>query len=327
MKILLTGGAGYIGSHVLLSIAENNHDVTVLDDLSTGNMDLIPKNMKFINTNINNTEEISNLLKNENFDLLMHFAGFIKVEESVSNPDKYLKNNTDNAIILFETCYKNNLRNIIFSSTAAAYGNPSNNNSITESEDLNPLNPYGQSKVNTEKYLLDNKDRFNSIILRYFNVAGADPNLRSGLISEEPTHLIKIISEVAVGKREKISIFGNDYNTTDGTAIRDYIHVSDLAEIHLEAAKYLLANKISNVFNCGYGEGYSVLDVINAANKITGNKVKFVYEKRRPGDSEKLISNVEKLHQNINWEPKYNNLDFIIQTAINWEKKINEKNL
>ena len=327
MKILLTGGAGYIGSHVLLSIAENNHDVTVIDDLSTGNKDLIPKNIKLINTNINNTEEIANVLKNEKFDLLMHFAGFIKVEESVNNPDKYFKNNTDNAITLFETCYKNNLRNIIFSSTAAAYGNPANSNSITENEDLNPLNPYGQSKVNTEKYLIDNKDKFNSIILRYFNVAGADPNLRSGLISNEPTHLIKIISEVAIGKREKILIFGNDYNTADGTSIRDYIHVSDLADIHLEAAKYLLTNKISNVFNCGYGEGYSVLDVINTANKITGNKIKFAYDKKRPGDSEKLISNVEKLHQNINWKPKYNNLDFIIQTAIDWEKKIYEKNL
>ena len=327
MNILLTGGAGYIGSHVLLSIAENNHDVTVIDDLSTGNKDLIPKNIKFINTNINNTEEVSHIIKSGNFDLLMHFAGFIKVEESVNNPDKYFKNNTDNAITLFETCYKNNLQNIIFSSTAAAYGNPNNNNSIKESEDLKPLNPYGQSKVNTETYLLDNKDKFNSIILRYFNVAGADPNLRSGLISDEPTHLIKIISEVAVGKREKILIFGNDYNTADGTAIRDYIHVSDLANIHLEAGKYLLTNKISNVFNCGYGEGYSVLDVINAANKITGNKIKFAYDKRRPGDSEKLISNVEKLHQNINWNPKYNNLDFIIQTAINWEKKIHEKNL
>ena len=327
MKILLTGGAGYIGSHVLLSIAENNHDVTVVDDLSTGNKDLIPKNIKLINTNINNTEEIANVLKNEKFDLLMHFAGFIKVEESVNNPDKYFKNNTDNAITLFETCYKNNLRNIIFSSTAAAYGNPANNNSITENEDLNPLNPYGQSKVNTEKYLIDNKDKFNSIILRYFNVAGADPNLRSGLISNEPTHLIKIISEVAIGKREKISIFGNDYNTIDGTAIRDYIHVSDLADIHLEAAKYLLTNRISNVFNCGYGKGYSVLDVINAANKITDNKIMFAYDKKRPGDSEKLISNVEKLHQNINWKPKYNSLDFIIETAINWEKKIYEKNL
>jgi len=327
MKILLTGGAGYIGSHVLLSIIENNHDVVVIDDLSTGNKNLIPKNIKLINTNINNTEKISNILKEEKFDLLLHFAGFIKVEESVQNPDKYFKNNTDNAIDLFETCYKHNLRNIIFSSTAAAYGNPINNNLIKEDEHLKPLNPYGESKVKTEKYLLNNEDKYNSIILRYFNVAGADPDLRSGLISDKSTHLIKILSEVAVGKREKISIYGNDYNTADGTAIRDYIHVSDLANIHLETAKYLLENKISNIFNCGYGKGYSVLEVINAANKISGNKIKFEYDKRRPGDAEKLISDVDKLHQNINWKPKFDNLNLIIQTAIDWEKKIYEKNL
>jgi len=280
MKILLTGGAGYIGSHVLLSIIENKHEVVVIDDLSTGNKNLIPENIKLINTNINNSEKISNILTTENFDLLLHFAGFIKVEESVQNPDKYFKNNTDNAIKLFETCFKNNLKNIIFSSTAAAYGNPINNESITEEETLSPLNPYGESKVKTEEYLLNNKNKFNSIILRYFNVAGADPELRSGLISDTPTHLIKILSEVAVGKRKKISIFGNDYNTKDGTAIRDYIHVSDLANIHLEAAKYLLEKKISNIFNCGYGKGYSVLEVINTANQIYDNKIMFEYDKK-----------------------------------------------
>ena len=327
MKILLTGGAGYIGSHVLLSIIENKHEVIVIDDLSTGNKKLIPKNIKLINTNINNSEKISKLLVEENFDLLLHSAGFIQVEESVQNPEKYFKNNTDNAIELFETCYKHNLQNIIFSSTAAAYGNPSNNESIRENETLTPLNPYGESKVKTEEYLLNNKDKFNSIILRYFNVAGADPKLRSGLISNDPTHLIKILSEVAVGKREKISIYGNDYNTEDGTAIRDYIHVSDLASIHLEAANYLLEKKISNIFNCGYGKGYSVLEVINVAKKIYGEKIKFEYDNRRPGDAEKLISNVDKLHQHINWKPKFDNLDLIIQTAVEWEKKIHEKNL
>ena len=327
MKILLTGGAGYIGSHVLLSIIENKHEVIVIDDLSTGNKNLIPENIKLINTNINNSEKISNVLVEENFDLLLHFAGFIKVEESVQNPDKYFKNNTDNAIELFETCYKHNLQNIIFSSTAAAYGNPSNNKSIKEDETLTPLNPYGESKVKTEEYLLKNKDKYNSIILRYFNVAGADPELRSGLISNTPTHLIKILSEVAVGKRDKISIYGNDYNTEDGTAIRDYIHVSDLASIHLEAAKYLLENKISNIFNCGYGKGYSVLEVINIAKKIYGEKIKFEYDKRRPGDAEKLISNVDKLHQHINWKPNFDNLDLIIQTAVKWEKKIHEENI
>ena len=322
MKILLTGGAGYIGSHVLLSILNDNHDVYVIDNLSTGNKNLIPKNIKFLNSNINDEEILSNFLKKENFDILLHFAGYIKVEESVKNPEKYFSNNTDNAIKLFEICHKNGLNNIIFSSTAAAYGNPTNNDSIKEDEILKPLNPYGQSKVNAENFLIKNKDRFNSIILRYFNVAGADPDLRSGLISDEPTHLIKILSEVAVGKREKIFIYGNDYKTKDGTAIRDYIHVSDLADIHLEVSKHLLSSKKSNIFNCGYGRGYSVLEVINAANKITENKIKFEYAARRSGDAEKLVSNVNKLHRYINWKPKFDDLDFIIKTAISWEKKI-----
>jgi UDP-glucose 4-epimerase len=327
MRILLTGGAGYIGSHVLLSILRDNHEVCIIDDLSTGNENLIPENIKFIHCNINNEGKISALLQEQKFDILLHFAGYIRVEESVQNPNKYFLNNTDNAIKLFETCYKNGLKNIIFSSTAAAYGNPINNNSIKEDEILNPLNPYGQSKINTEKYLLEHKDKFNSVILRYFNVAGADPDLRSGLISDEPTHLIKILSEVAVGKRDKIFIYGNDYATKDGTAIRDYIHVSDLADIHLEMSKYLMEKKISNIFNCGYGKGFSVLEVINAANRITDNKINFEYDKKRPGDAEKLVSNVEKLHKNINWTPRYNDLDFILRTAISWEQKIYEKNL
>ena len=327
MKILLTGGAGYIGSHVLLSILRDNHGVYVIDDLSTGNKNLIPENIKLLNCNINDEEQISNLLQSESFDILFHFAGFIKVEESLKYPEKYFVNNTYNAIKLFETCYKNGLNNIIFSSTGAAYGNPINNNSIKEDEILKPLNPYGESKIKTEKFLIENSNRFNSIILRYFNVAGADPDLRSGLISKKPTHLIKILSEVAVGKRDKIFIYGDDYKTMDGTAIRDYIHISDLADIHLEVAKYLMHKKVSNIFNCGYGKGYSVLEVINAANKITSNKIKFEYDKRRPGDAEKLVSNVNKLHKNINWKPKFDDLDCIIQTAINWEKKIYEKNL
>tara|TARA_B100000579_G_C22690270_1_gene784659 strand:+ start:63 stop:1046 length:984 start_codon:yes stop_codon:yes gene_type:complete len=327
MKILLTGGAGYIGSHVLLSFLEKKNEVVVIDDLSTGNKKLIPENVKLIECNISDTKIVSSLLQKEKFDLLLHFAGYIKVEESVKNPEKYYKNNTDNAIKLFETCYENGLNNIIFSSTAAAYGNPIDNISIKEDAILNPLNPYGKSKVNTENYLLKNKNKYKYIILRYFNVAGADPALRTGLISEEATHLIKILSEVAVGKRKNILIYGNNYKTNDGTAVRDYIHVSDLADIHLEVAKHLLEKQNSNIYNCGYGKGYSVLEVINVANEITGNKIKFKYDKRRPGDAEKLISNVEKFNKDINWKPKYNDLKIIIQTAIDWEKKINEKSI
>ena len=326
MNVLLTGGAGYIGSHVALKLIEEGHEVSIVDNLITGSENLIPKQASFLKCNINNKEKISNLLKNNKFDAIMHFAAFILVEESVKNPNKYFKNNKDNTINFFETCYENKLTNFIFSSTAAVYGNNKTNKPISEKMDLNPLNPYGKSKLDVENYLLKNSDRFNYIILRYFNVAGADPELRSGLISKKSSHLIKIASEVAIGKRKKITIYGNDYKTFDGTAVRDYIHVSDLADIHINILNFLKKNKVSNIFNCGYGKGYSVKEVIDAANNITNGSIKYEYGKRRLGDSEILISDVSKLNNLINWEPKYNNLNVILKTAIDWEKKINEKN-
>ncbi len=322
MKILLTGGAGYIGSHVVLSLLDKKHEVVVIDNLSTGNEKLLPKEVKFYKCNIEDAKEIEKILTDNKFDLLMHFAGFIKVEESILDPDKYFKNNTDNAISFFEQCFKFNLNNIIFSSTAAAYGNPENNISITENISLNPINPYGESKVKTEKYLIENKHRFNSIILRYFNVAGSDKNLRAGLISDEASHLIKIVSEVATGKRDKIFIFGSNYNTADGTAIRDFIHVSDLADIHIAVSKYLLETQETKIFNCGYGKGYSVLDVIKEANIITNNKIKYIFTERRIGDPEQLVANVDKIKNHINWTPIHNNLNTIIRSAIDWEKKL-----
>ncbi len=326
MNILVTGGAGYIGSHVALRLLEEGHQVSIVDNLITGNESLIPKKASFLKCNINNKQKISNLLKNNKYDLIIHFAAFIQVEESVNNPNKYFKNNRDNAIKFFETCYENKLTNLIFSSTAAVYGNQTTNLPISEKMSLNPVNPYGKSKLDVEKFLLRNSDRFNYIILRYFNVAGADPMLRSGLISNKSSHLIKIASEVAIGKREKITIFGNDYKTNDGTAIRDYIHVSDLADIHINILNLLKKNKISNIFNCGYGKGYSVKEVVDAVNQITNGSLKYEYGDRRSGDSEVLISDVSKLNNLINWKPKYNNLNIILKTAIDWEKKINEKN-
>tara|TARA_B100000886_G_C20398532_1_gene481544 strand:+ start:425 stop:1408 length:984 start_codon:yes stop_codon:yes gene_type:complete len=327
MNVLLTGGAGYIGSHAALSLLDSGHNVHIIDDLSTGNEMLIPKNAHFTNCNINNEKIVSDILKSKKFDLLMHFAGFIRVEESVKYPDKYFNNNTNNAIKLFNVCKNNGLNKIVFSSTAAAYGKVSGNNLIDENTNLNPQNPYAESKIRTEKFLFDNKDSFKFIILRYFNVAGADKNLRSGQISKRSTHLIKILSEVVVGKRDHIKIFGNDYNTPDGTAIRDFIHVSDLADIHLKIASYLLEKSESNLFNCGYGNGYSVLEVINTANQIYQNKISYKFSERRDGDVEKLITTTSKILEYINWEPKFNNLKEIINSSIKWEKKINESDV
>ncbi len=326
MNILLTGGAGYIGSHAALSLLDQGHNVHIVDDLSTGNEILVPENAQFTNCNINKENIISDLIKNSKFDLLMHFAGFIQVEESVQQPEKYFENNTNNAIKLFNTCKDNGLNNIVFSSTAAAYGSVSNNELIDENTNLNPQNPYAESKIRTERFLFDNQDDFKFIILRYFNVAGADKKLRSGQISKKSTHLIKILSEVVVGKRDQIEIYGNDYNTPDGTTIRDFIHVSDLADIHTEIAKYLLENLESNLFNCGYGNGFSVLDVIQAANNIYQNKINYKFSNRRDGDVEKLISSNAKILDHINWKPKHNDLKEIINSSVRWEEKINASN-
>ena len=325
MNTLLTGGAGYIGSNAALSLLDAGHKVTIIDDLSTGNKKIIPSNASFIECNINDTLTVSELIQKENFDILMHFAGFIQVEESVRDPKKYFDNNTKNAKILFDTCIENNLTNIIFSSTASAYGNPTNSKPVVEEDQLKPLNPYGESKIQTENYLKENS-KVNYIILRYFNVAGADPLLRAGLINKDATHLIKITSEVAVGKRDKIIIFGNDYPTADGTTVRDYIHVTDLADIHVKAAAYLIKSQKSTILNCGYGKGYSVKEVIEIANKINDKPIPFEMGKRRAGDSSMLVSNVSKLKEVLNWQAKHDDLSFIIKTSIDWEKKLLNNN-
>ena len=321
MRILLTGGAGYIGSHTSLALLDNGHEVTIIDNLSTGNRNLVPVKANFIECSIEDKATITSILKKNKFDILMHFAGYIKVDESISYPEKYFKNNTDNTIILFDTCLKNNLKNIVFSSTAATYGNPINEKPVSEDSLLKPLNPYGQSKIQVEKYL-QNNSKLKHIILRYFNVAGADPKMRSGLINKETTHLIKMAAEVVVGKRNEITIYGNDYPTPDGTAIRDYIHVSDLADIHLKAADYLLKKKKSETINCGYGKGFSVKEVMATIKKLSDKEITIMEGARRPGDSYMLVSNTSKLKNILQWNPQYNDLSFIIKTAIDWEKKL-----
>ena len=323
-NILVTGGAGYIGSHVVNLLIDKGYNVTVIDNLVTGNFNLINKNADFYNTDIADEIKVNDILQNNEFDIVMHFAGLIRVDESVKEPEKYNEYNYVKAKLFLDNCIKNNLKKIIFSSTASVYGNPKNLK-VSESDELNPLNPYAETKLNFENYL-KNQSKTNNIkyvILRYFNVAGADEKLRSGLISKQSTHLIKTASEVAVGKQSELIINGNDYDTPDGTPVRDYIHVSDLADIHLVSAEYLFNNNQSDIFNCGYGKGFSVKEVIETYNKFLEKKIKYKIGPKRPGDSKLVVANPDKFNKIMNWKPKFDNLEYILKTAYEWEKKLN----
>ena len=320
--ILVTGGAGYIGSHVCHLLIDQGYSVTCIDSLITGNKELLPKEVKLEVFDISEKKKVSNLIQSNNFDLVMHFAGLIRVDESVLQPERYRNYNFIKAKDFIETCYQNNLKKLIFSSTAAVYGNPKNEK-VSEDDPTDPLNPYASSKLEFENFIKETSSQYNSkyIILRYFNVAGADEKLRTGLISKVSTHLIKIASEVATNKRDYLIVNGNDYDTPDGTPIRDYIHVSDLADIHLVSAKHLISGGNSNLFNCGYGNGFSVKEVIENLNSILKTKIKVKIGPRRSGDSQKLISNIDKFYNLFKWKPKFNDIKKILDTAVKWEKK------
>jgi UDP-glucose 4-epimerase len=322
-NILITGGAGYIGSHVANLLLDNNYNVTIIDNLITGNRQLIPKKANFFNCDISNQKEVTKIINQKKFDLVMHFAGLIRVDESIKKPEKYYEFNYEKAKVFLNTCIKNDLKKIIFSSTASVYGNPKEDN-VSENDPLDPLNPYAKSKLKLENFLIEisKKEKIKYIILRYFNVAGADEKMRTGLISKYSTHLIKVASEVAVGKRDKIIINGDDYDTIDGTTVRDYIHVSDLADIHLISGRYLIENGQSNIFNCGYGVGFSVRQIIQSYNKILKKKIETTIGIRRAGDSKSVVANANKFYQKFLWEPKYNNLENILYSAYSWEKII-----
>ena len=323
MKILVTGGAGYIGSHVCNLLLDKGYDVIVIDSLITGNKNLIPKKAKLVVSDIADEKKIEDLIIKEKFDLVMHFAGLIRVDESVKQPKKYHEFNYEKGKIFLNNCFKNGLNKIIFSSTASVYGNPKKEK-VLESDPLNPLNPYATSKLKLEEFIKKKSEEIDIkyIILRYFNVAGSDEKLRSGLISKHSSHLIKIACEVAVGKRDKMLINGNNYDTFDGTPIRDFIHVSDLADIHLISAKYLIKNGKSEIFNCGYGKGYSVKEVIENFNQILDKKINFEVGPRRDGDSRQIIANPEKFIKFFGWKPRFDNIKYILKTAVDWEKKI-----
>ena len=323
INILITGGAGYIGSHVSYLLIEKGYNITIIDSLITGNKQLVPKEANLEICDITDTDKVTQILKSKKFEAVLHFAGLIRVEESVKYPEKYIEFNYNKAKVFLDTCFQNNLNKVIFSSSAAVYGSPKKDK-IIESDELNPLSPYADSKLMLENYLIDQSKNVNVkyIILRYFNVAGADQKMRTGLISKFSTHLIKVASEVATKKRNKLVINGDDYNTPDGTPIRDYIHVSDLADIHLKSLEYLLKDNQSEIFNCGYGKGYSIKEVINCLNNLLETNINFEIGPRRDGDSECIVSNSEKFIKAMSWKPKFNDLNYILKTAIAWEKKL-----
>lgn len=322
MNILVTGGAGYIGSHVALTLLDQKHEVTIIDSLVTSNLKLIPDKAVFVKSDIANKEKISEILKNKSFDVVMHFAGLTRVGESVNFPDKYFENNYEKAKIFFNTCIKFGLKKIIFSSTASVYGNIKAKKNILESQKPKPTNPYSESKVRLENFLIEQskKKLIATTILRYFNVAGADKKMRSGLLNS-PDNLIKAVCEVASNKRDKIIINGKDYSTKDGTTIRDFIHVSDLVEMHLLAAKNLIKENSTEIYNCGYGYGYSIEDVIRETNNILKKKINYEYGPRRKDDIEYSVADNTKFKNKFKWKAKYN-LNDILMSSLEWEKNI-----
>ncbi len=329
MKILITGGAGYIGSHVAKALLEANcHDVVILDNLCKGSMRAIEAlrdvgEFEFVQESLENTPAIEKLFKREKFDAIIHFAAFIEVFESTQNPLKYYLNNTANAMNLIALANKYGVKDFIFSSTAATYGEP-DIPQVSEETPQNPINPYGRSKLMVEWVLKDTaaaNPNFKYGILRYFNVAGAASDGTIGQNYPNATHLIKVATQTIVGKRDKMSIFGDDYDTKDGTCIRDYIHVEDLASAHLAVLDYLQSGE-SAVFNVGYGTGFSVKEVVNEAKKVSGVDFKVEIAPRRAGDPACLISNADKIRTKTSWHPEHESLDEIILSALNWEKKL-----
>ena len=322
-NILVTGGAGYIGSHVCHLLIDQGFNVTCIDNLITGNKELLPKEVDLKIFDISDKVKVSNLIKLKQFELVMHFAGLIRVEESVKKPKKYQEYNYTKAKVFLETCFKNNLKKIIFSSTAAVYGSPSGIK-VTEEDPLEPLNPYASSKLDLENFIIKSSNKYNSkyVILRYFNVAGADSKMRTGLISKYSSHLIKIASEVAVGKKDTLIVNGDDYNTKDGTPVRDYIHISDLADIHSICANHLINNGRSNIFNCGYGKGFTVKEVVKYFNDFLEKKINFKIGPRRQGDTSFIVADSNKFKKTFQWRPKFDDLKIILKTAYEWEKKL-----
>lgn len=322
--ILVTGGAGYIGSHVVKLLGERGEKVVVLDDLSTGNREAVLYG-ELVEGNTGDQTLVSNVLKRYGVKTVMHFAAHTIVPESVEKPLKYYGNNTACTRSLLECCEEAGVENFIFSSTAATYGIPEDaSKPCLETLPTAPINPYGMSKLMSEMMLkdLDAASSMNHVILRYFNVAGSDPDGRIGQSTKNATLLVKVAAEVALGKRDQLYVYGTDYPTADGTGIRDYIHVTDLASAHLAALDYLQQGGESTLVNCGYGNGYSVREVIDAVNRVHGSPINVIEEPRRPGDPPALIAGVDKIHQTFDWKPQHDDIDVIVKTSLDWERHL-----
>lgn len=323
MKIFVTGGAGYIGSHVVALLDRQGHNVLVYDNLSTGHEWAVLSG-KLVRGDLGDKELLADTMREYMPDAVMHFAASIQVEESVREPLMYYRNNVINTINLLEAVTDLDIRYFIYSSSAATYGAPDAAGPIGEDAPLEPINPYGATKAMIEKVLegLGAARDFRYIALRYFNVAGADPQGLIGQAYREATHLITRALKVALGEYEMLSVFGTDYPTPDGTCIRDYIHVEDLAGAHLLALMYLRQTGDSGMMNCGYGHGYSVLDVVKAVKKVTGVDIAVRMTDRRAGDPPSLVADSSRLKRLTGWLPLYDDLEFIIETAWKWEQKM-----
>jgi len=320
-KILVTGGAGYIGSHTVRQLGESGYDVIVYDNLSTGSNKAVLHGSLIVG-DLESQESLYQIFAQHKFDAVLHFAASISVPESVANPLNYYANNTRNTLNLLRCCQAFGVNKLVFSSTAAVYGEPKEN-PVSESCATEPINPYGYSKLMSERMIRDygKSSEFKYVILRYFNVAGADPAGRIGQSSQKASHLIKIACDVVLGKRSAVSIFGTDFPTPDGTGIRDYIHVEDLATAHIDALRYLEAGGNSQILNCGYGQGYSVRQVLDKLKEVSGVDFPIIEAQRRAGDPACVIACGDRLRQLLGWQPKYNDLGIILSTTLAWEKK------
>jgi UDP-glucose 4-epimerase len=325
LKLLVTGGAGYIGSHMVRTLGEGGHEIIVYDNLSTGFGDAALFG-KLIVEDLADREKLDLLFEAERFDAVLHFAAHIVVPESVRDPIKYYRNNFSNALNLVDACVKHGVKNFIFSSTAAVYGAPAEV-PISERSALEPVNPYGSSKLMVERMLRDvslSAD-FSYVALRYFNAAGADQKARIGERHDPETHLIPLAVQAALDANKEVRVFGIDYPTKDGTCVRDYIHIDDLIDSHVLALDHLMSEGGSRAFNCGYGHGASVKEILDTVRKVTGTDFKIVEAGRREGDPPELVADSSLLRRELGWTPAHDDLDFIVRTAWEWEKKIKRR--